>query len=157
LIDGLPEQTMTKLTQLIQQHKPPKIIAVGDMVSKSMIEYHVPVNIIVVDNKIVREKIEPVKVEAQKILQVKNAPGTLSPEAWDVLEEALKQKLLIKVLVDGEEDLLTLVAVTLAPENCLVIYGQPGEGLVAVPVNKETRRKAQTIINAMQPAVEKAK
>lgn len=148
---------MTKLKQLIQQQRPSKIVAVGDMVSKSMIEHNVPVSIIVVDNKIVREKTEPVKVAAQKILQVRNAPGTLSPEAWDVLEEALKQKQLIKVFVDGEEDLLTLVAVMLAPENSLVIYGQPEEGLVAVPVNKETRRKAQAIVDAMQHAVEKAK
>jgi uncharacterized protein (UPF0218 family) len=157
LIKGTPEQTMKKLKQLIQQQNPPKIIAVGDMVSRNMIEHHVPVNIIVVDNKIVREEIKPLEVAAQTILQVKNKAGTLSPEAWNATEKALKQEHLTKVLVDGEEDLFTLVAVALAPKNSFVVYGQPDEGLVAVPVNRETRRKAQVIIDAMQPAVEKAK
>jgi uncharacterized protein (UPF0218 family) len=148
---------MKRLKQLIQKQNPPKIISVGDFVSKNIIGHSVPVDIIVVDNKIVREKITPVRVAAKTILQVKNPAGTLSTKVWDVLEEALKQKQLTKVLVDGEEDLITLVAVILAPENTLVIYGQPCEGLVAVPVNKETRGKAQAIVDAMQPAVEKAK
>lgn len=157
LVKGAPEQTMKKLKQLIQQQNPPKIIAVGDMVSRNMIEHHVPVNIIVVDNKIIREEIKPLEVAAQTILPVRNPAGTLSPEAWDAIEKALRQERLTKVFVDGEEDLFTLVAVALAPDNSFVIYGQPGEGLVAVPVNDETKRKAQAIINAMQPAVEKAK
>ena len=157
LFRGSPEQTMTKLKQLIQEQKPPKIIAVGDMVAKNMIEYHIPVSIIVVDNKIVREKTKPVEAAVHEVFRIRNPPGTLSPEAWDAIEEGLKREQLTKVLVDGEEDLLTLVAVALAPENSLVAYGQPSEGLVAVPVNKETRRKAQVIIDAMQPAVEKAK
>ena len=148
---------MKKLKQLIQQQNPPKIVAVGDMVSRNMIEHQVPVNIIVVDNKIIREEIKPLEVSAQTTLQVENPAGTLAPEAWDILEKALKQERLTKVLVDGEEDLFTLVAVALAPENSFVVYGQPGEGLVAVPVNRETRRKAQIIIDAMKPAVEKAK
>jgi uncharacterized protein (UPF0218 family) len=148
---------MKRLKQLIQKQNPPKIISVGDFVSKNIVEHSVPVDIIIVDNKIVRKKITPVRVAAQTILHVKNPAGALSPKAWDVLEEALKQKQLTKVLVDGEEDLITLVAMTLAPENTLVVYGQPGEGLVAVPVNKETRGKAQAIVDAMQSAVEKAK
>lgn len=157
LIKGTPEQTMGILKQLIQEQRPPKIIAVGDMVSNSLIEYSVLVNVIVVDNKIVREEIKPLKVAAETILKVKNPAGTLSPEAWDAIEKALKSKGLAKILVDGEEDLFTLVAVALAPENAFVIYGQPGKGLVAVPVNKEARRKTQIIIDAMQASVEKAK
>ena len=157
LIEGAPEQTMKKLKQLIQQQNPPKVIAVGDMVSRNMVSNHVRVNIIVVDNKIVREEIKPLEVAAQTILQVENPAATLVPEAWDILEKALKEEGLTKVLGNGEEDLFTLVAVALAPEDSLVVYGQPGEGLVAVPVNRETRRKAQIIIDAMQPAVEKAK
>jgi uncharacterized protein (UPF0218 family) len=142
---------------LIQQLKPLKIVAVGDMVSKNMIEHSLPVSIIVVDSKMLREKIKPIKSAAQTILRVKNPAGTLSRETWSVLEEALKQKQLTKVLVEGEEDLFTLVAVALAPDNTLVVYGQPNEGLVALTVNKETRQKVQLILDAMQPAVEKAK
>ena len=61
------------------------------------------------------------------------------------------------MLVDGEEDLFTLIAVLQAPENTLVIYGQPFTGVVVVPVNAQTKKKAQLIVDAMQPTVEKPK
>jgi len=53
--------------------------------------------------------------------------------------------------VDGEEDLFTLAAVLLASEDTMVIYGQPHEGIVAVTVNLQTKKKAQLIVDAMQP------
>jgi uncharacterized protein (UPF0218 family) len=148
---------MAKLKQLIQEQKPLKIIAVGDMVSKNMTEHRVPMHIVIVDNKILREDVKPVQIETKTTLYVKNPPGTLTPEAWTVFQEALKKTKPVKVLVEGEEDLVTLVAVALAPDKSLVVYGQPNQGLVAATVDKETRRKVQLILDAMQPAVEKAK
>lgn len=148
---------MLKLKQIVNKVKPPVIVAVGDMVSKNMTEHHIQVHIVIVDNKILREDIKPVQIETKTTLHVKNPPGTLTPEAWTTLQEALKQTKPTKVQVQGEEDLFTLVAVVLAPDKSLVVYGQPNQGLVAVRVNKETRRKVQLILDAMQPAVEKAK
>ena len=69
----------------------------------------------------------------------------------------MKQTKPVKVQVEGEEDLFTPLAVALAPDKSLVVYGQPNQGLVAVTVNRETRRKVQLVLDAMQPAVEKAK
>jgi len=148
---------MTKLKQLIQKQKPPKIIAVGDVVSKNMTEQHIPTHIIIVDNKVLRKTIKPIKVKVERPLHVKNPPGTLTKEAWTTIKEALKQDQPTLVLVDGEEDLFTLVAVSQAPEDTLVVYGQPKQGVVAVKVTEETRRKVQLIIDAMQPVVEKSK
>jgi len=148
---------MTKLKQLIKDEKPPKIIAVGDVVSKNMKEHRIPIHIIIVDNKVLRKTIKPIKVRAETTLHVKNPAGTLTREAWTTIQEALKQDTTTQVLVDGEEDLFTLVAVSQAPENTLVVYGQPNQGVVAVKVNEETKRKVQLIIDAMQPAVEKSK
>jgi len=148
---------MTKLKQIIIEEKPPKIIAVGDVVAKNMTEHHIPTNVIVVDNKVLRKTIKPIKVKAETTLHVKNPSGTISQEAWTTMQEALKHDQLTRVLVDGEEDLFTLVAVSLAPQNTLVVYGQPNQGVVAVKVAEETRRKVQIIIDAMQPLVEKAK
>ncbi len=148
---------MSKLKLIVKEQKPPLIVAVGDMVSKNMTESRIPVHVMVVDNKILREDIKPIQVKAKTTLHVKNPPGALTPEAWTTFQEALKQTQPTKVVVEGEEDLFTLVAMVLAPDKSLVVYGQPNEGLVAVIVNKETRRKVQLILDAMQPAVEKAK
>ncbi len=54
------------------------------------------------------------------------------------------------MVVDGEEDLLTLVAVLCAPENSLVVYGQPHEGIVVVKVTEKTKRKIRRIVEAME-------
>jgi len=111
----------------------------------------------IVDNRVLRERIKPIRAKAEATLQVKNPSGTLTREAWTTLQEALKQDRPTRVLVDGEEDLFTLVAVSQAPENTLVVYGQPNQGVVAVKVTEDMRRKVQQTIDAMQPAVEKSK
>jgi uncharacterized protein (UPF0218 family) len=148
---------MKKLKQLIKEEQPTKIISVGDVVSKNMNEHHIPTHIIIVDNTVMRKTIKPIKVKAEKTFHVKNPPRTLTPETWATIQEALKQTQPTRVLVDGEEDLLTLVTIHQAPENTLVVYGQPNEGVVAVKVTMETKRKAQSIIDSMQPVVEKSK
>jgi len=154
---GLPKETMAKLKKLIREEKPAKIIAVGDVVSKNMMEYHVPIHTMIVDNRVLRERIKPIRGKAEATLHVKNPSGTLTREAWTTLREALKQDRPTRVLVDGEEDLFTLVAVSQAPENTLVVYGQPNQGVVAVKVTDDVRQKVQLIIDAMRPIVEKSK
>jgi len=148
---------MTKLKQLIKEEKPPKIIAVGDVVSKNMTEHHILTHVMIVDNKVLRQNIKPIKVKAKRTLHVKNPAGTLTQETWTTIKKALKQDQPTRVLVDGEEDLLALVAVSLAPENTLVVYGQPNQGVVAVKVTEDMRRKVQSVIDAMEPVVEKSK
>jgi len=157
LIKGPPKQTMEKIKLLIQKQKPTKTISVGDVVTQNLAENHIPIQVIIIDNKALRQIIQPIEVEAQKTLHIKNPPGTITPEAWTLVREAIQQNQITKVLVDGEEDLLTLVAVIQAPANSLVIYGQPYEGVVAIKVTAQTKKKMQKIIDAMQPAVEKSK
>ena len=60
------------------------------------------------------------------------------------------------LVVDGEEDLLVLVAVAFAPLGGLVVYGQPGEGLVVVRVTAEKRGEAWELLKGME-IVRKAK
>jgi hypothetical protein len=157
LITGSPKETMTKLKQLIKEEKPAKIISVGDVVSKNMTGHHIPIHTIIVDNRVSRKTIKPIKVKAKRTLHIKNPPGTLTPETWTTIQEALKQDQPTRVLVNGEEDLLTLVAVSQAPENALVVYGQPNQGVVAVKVTEDMKRKVQLIIDDMEPVVEKSK
>ena len=157
LITGSPKETMTKLKQLIKEEKPSKIISVGDVVSKNMNEHNILTHTIIVDNRVSRKTIKPIKVKAKRTLHIKNPPGTLTPETWTTIQKALKQDQPTRVLVNGEEDLLTLVAVSQAPENTLVVYGQPNQGVVAVKVTEDMKRKVQSVIDAMQPVVEKSK
>jgi hypothetical protein len=53
-------------------------------------------------------------------------------------------------MIDGEEDLLALVAVLYAPEKSLVVYGQPNEGMVVVEVTKEKKTETCKFLEAMK-------
>ncbi len=150
LIQGSFDETMKTLKQLIEKEKPSKIISVGDTVSDSMTRHGFSPQVLIVDNKVMRKVIQPIALDADQTLHVKNPPGTLTEEAWTIIKEALRGKRRTKVLVDGEEDLLTLVAVLCAPENSLVVYGQPHEGIVVVKVTEKTRETMRRIVDAME-------
>jgi len=150
LIQGSFDKTMKTLKELIEKEKPSKIISVGDTVSDNMLKHGVSPQVLIVDNKVMRKPIQAIAVNADQTLHVKNPAGTLADEAWTVIKEALRGKRRTRVFVDGEEDLLTLVAVLCAPENSLVVYGQPHEGIVVVKVTEKTREKVHHIVDSME-------
>jgi GTP-dependent dephospho-CoA kinase len=47
------------------------------------------------------------------------------------------------ILIEGEEDLTALAFIREADEDDLVLYGQPGEGVVLVRPTKEIKRKIE--------------
>ena len=150
LIQGPFDETMKKLKELIEKDRPSMVISVGDSVSENMMKHGISLQVLIVDNKVMRDPIQPIVADADQTLHLKNPPGTLTEEAWTVTRKALSGKGRTKMLVDGEEDLLTLVAVLCAPENSIVVYGQPAEGIVVVKVTGKTREKMHRIVDAME-------
>jgi uncharacterized protein (UPF0218 family) len=104
----------------------------------------------IVDNKVMRKRIQPIALTADKTLYVKNPPATITDEALTTIQEALEQNRCVKIVVDGEEDLLTLAAVLYAPENSFVVYGQPLEGIVVVKVTKQKKKEVTDVLKAME-------
>lgn len=150
LIRGNAKEVVESISRIIESTKPSKIIAVGDVISKSLFERGLRVDVFIVDNKSMRKPAEPLEYKANKILNLVNPAGTISKDSWQVIREAISSNGPVKVLVDGEEDLLTIVAVLLAPDNSMVLYGQPGEGAVIINVNKEAREKMYEIVGRME-------
>jgi len=150
LIDGPFEETMKRLKELVEKEKPSAIISVGDIVSRNMIEYGVSLDVLIVDNKVMRKPIQPITVNADQTLYAKNPPGAITDEAWTAIRSAIEQKGQTRVMIDGEEDLLTLVAVLSAPEDTFVVYGQPHVGIVLVKVTEETKKNMRRIVDAME-------
>lgn len=150
LIEGSSEETMKELKKMIEEEKPSRIVAVGDVVSANMMKYGIFPQVFIVDNKVMREPVAPIRANANETIYVRNPAGTLTEEAREGVRRALdKGGHLIRVMVDGEEDLLTLAVVVHAPENSLVVYGQPHEGVVAVIATKEKKDEVRKIIEAM--------
>jgi len=104
----------------------------------------------IIDNTIERVPVTPFDIPAEKELTLKNLKGTISDNAWEVIREAMDNRENVKVIVEGEEDLLTLVAVLLAPTNSFVIYGQPQRGLVLVRATKNAKETFKSIIEKME-------
>ncbi len=150
LFQGSLEETMKILETLIEKEKPVKIVTVGDRVSQDLTTHSLLPDVLIIDNKIMRKEIPPISATADKVIKVKNPPGTITDEAWLAIEKAMRDSQRTKIIVDGEEDLLTLVAILTAPENSLVLYGQPHKGVVAIKTTAETKHRVQEIVEAMK-------
>jgi uncharacterized protein (UPF0218 family) len=150
LIRGSFSKTMDKLEDIVKKEKPPGIISVGDTVSRNLHEHRIIPRLAITDNKSMRKAIQPQTFPPKNLIQVKNPQGTITEEAIAAVRDALEGDKQVQILVDGEEDLLTLVAVLHAPENSLVIYGQPHEGIVVVKVTPEKKADVARILNAMK-------
>lgn len=155
LIRGSSYETMRELKKMVNSESPSRIISVGDMVSGNMISNNILPHVLVVDNKIMREPIKPIFMEVDQTIRVRNPPGTLTDETWVAMQEAMEHAQRTRILVDGEEDLITLVAVLCAPEGSFVVYGQPREGVVVVKVTNKKKESMHRIVEEMEEVKEK--
>ncbi len=150
LIEGSFSETAGKIMEMVEKDKPPFIVSVGDIVSRNLHKYRIIPQLSITDNRTMRKEIESKAFSSKIVVKVKNPPGTIAQEAIDAIRKALKSKKQVHIVVDGEEDLLTLIVVLFAPDDVLVVYGQPGEGLVAVKVTPEKREKAEKLWKAIK-------
>ncbi|TMI21018.1 DUF359 domain-containing protein [Candidatus Bathyarchaeota archaeon] len=139
---------MPKLKVIVQQSKPSKVTTVGDVVSRETLAAGIQVGLRIVDQMTLRKRISPVEIKAERTYRVKNPAGVITSEAWDTIREALKDREAV-IFVDGEEDLLAIPAVLESPDNALVIYGQPSEGLVVVTASPQKKSDVRKIMNRM--------
>ena len=144
------DEAVDNLFKRLREDRPKKLISVGDAVSSRLHAAGLKPDLTIIDNKIARVKIKPILAPAKKVYRVKNPPGTLTEESFKAVSEAMKNEESTKIIVDGEEDLITLLAVKEAPLDSIVLYGQPGEGVVLVRVTEEKRREIMRMLSEME-------
>ena len=150
LVRGSFAETMKRLREMVQKDNPPMIVAVGDTVSRNLCEHHFHPKLLIIDNKCMRKNVRPVTLPAEKTVHVQNPQGTLTQEAINATREAIEDKRSVRMVVEGEEDLLTIVALLYAPENSYIVYGQPLEGIVVVKATQNKRTQVAAILKAME-------
>ncbi|WP_455367533.1 GTP-dependent dephospho-CoA kinase family protein [[Eubacterium] cellulosolvens] len=148
LICGSEADVVDRITKLVIEKKPPRLISVGDRVSRLLSKNSVQTDLKIIDNIEMREPAEHYQFEAPHIFKVLNPPGGIEDVVWPVMDEALKKQDSL-IIVEGEEDLLTLVAISQSPEGSLIIYGQPKQGVVAVTANSRMKKKVDLILKSM--------
>ena len=145
----LPESEITRERVLSAASGP--VVTVGDRTTERLLGWQIPVRLQIVDGAERRNARAPPPAPLGTVQKrCRNPAGELSKEAVEAVREGLSSEAPVRILVDGEEDLLALPACALAPDGASVFYGQPGEGMVAVLVDAAVRRKTQKMIEVMR-------
>lgn len=139
---------MPKLKTLVQEGNPPKVVTVGDVVSRETLTARVPVSLRLIDQMTLRRALDHFEIKAEHTYRVRNPAGVITQEAWNTIKEALRQREAV-IFVDGEEDLLAIPAIIESPENSFVIYGQPSEGLVVVIATAAIKVDVKQMVDRM--------
>jgi len=149
--DLIPESQVNK--DIIQKtlQKNLYLITVGDRTTEKMITYGLIPSLQIIDNYEKRVKREPTKNNITYTeLECNNPAAEITPQSIDIIKKAFTSKTPVRLTVVGEEDLLVIPVCIYAPENSVVLYGQPNEGLVIVKVTPEIRNKTQWLLDSME-------
>ena len=162
LPDDLRDQLKNPLGNLISVNDPNKeniinkystesiIITVGDRTTENLLQLDIKPQIQIVDGLEKRNKrTVPIDDTVNTNLSCRNPPGEITDESIQVIQKAFSSEPPVRIIVDGEEDLLVIPVCIHAPENSIVMYGQPNEGLVVVTITPEIRAKVQKILDVM--------
>ncbi len=131
------------------------IITVGDICTININEQVRMPDLSIIDFKTKRDS--PLSAEqrsimdqiGEKIVNVNNNAGTISDELWNAIKVAISDNVKTRIVVEGEEDLATLAAISLADLGAKVIYGMPDKGMVVVDVNQQKKERANNFLEKM--------
>ena len=129
------------------------VYAVGDVVLAHLARADCSPALAVVDGRTERGELDPwvsdARPSAEEAFTVENPAGTITAELVTAVESGLERAASVQIRVDGEEDLAVLPVLLLAPPGGTVVYGQPGDGMVAVPVESGTKERARELLDRL--------
>jgi uncharacterized protein (UPF0218 family) len=129
------------------------LITVGDMVTYHVLSAGRVPDVALIDDRTERSAVDPTVADAiegfDRCLTATNPPGTITKALLDALSSALAGDSTTLIEVGGEEDLAALPAVLGASEHASIVYGQPGEGMVLVSPDTQTRKRVRSILDQM--------
>jgi len=135
-IFGKKREVEEKFEKFLKKKKFKKVITVGDYCSVNLTS-----DVKIFDGKIRRRKIKKILPYS---LKCKNPKGTIQKEVWPKIKKAIKENK--NIFVEGEEDLLVIPTVLVAPKDSLVVYGFPKKGICAIKVNQKIKKKIQNLL-----------
>ncbi len=143
--------SIKRLQQLIQTFSPPIIIAVGDVVAKNLVAAGIDTKIVIIDGKTRRTEVGAGRFPGFLPLHLTNPQGHITEAAWEKIGTAVASQKRSVIEVKGEEDLLSIPAILLAPEGGFVVYGLPGEGMVVVRCDAEAKTHVNLLLERFHP------
>ena len=127
------------------------IITVGDRTTEKMIEFGLIPSLQIIDGQEKRIKRNiPENFDVSTLLTCDNPAAEITNQSIETIKKAFISQAPVRITVNGEEDLLVIPVCIHAPENSVVMYGQPNEGLVIVKITPEIRNKTQKLLDSME-------
>ena len=127
------------------------VITVGDRTTEKMIEFGLIPSLQIIDGQEKRIKRNiPENFNVSTPLTCDNPAAEITNQSIETIKKAFVSKTPVRITVRGEEDLLVIPVCIYAPENSVVMYGQPNEGLVIVKITPEIRNKTQKLLDSME-------
>ena len=124
----------------------PMVITVGDRVTETLGSLGRVPDVQVVDSLENRKERKPPAVPFARKIAVKNPAGRITEEAIGGIRDAFRGRKPVRVAVEGEEDLLAIPVIALAPVSAIIFYGQPGEGIVVVKSDADSKSRNRELL-----------
>lgn len=131
-------------------------ITVGDVTTYESKKIGIQPTLSLIDKKTRRKALNDTytrKIIEKDCLYALNKKGTLTQDALIAIKSFFMMehsKAIKQIVIDGEEDLLVLPVVLLAPLGALVLYGMPGRGIVVIRVTEIIKKKVYNLIQKFQ-------
>ena len=157
--ENITKENIIKIINSYNGDNKTSIVTVGDATTERILSFGIYPKIAIIDG--VERRIRRPDVKNSEIIKAysnknkikfykcSNRQGTISKEAYDIIEKIIQSNENAMVIVDGEEDLLALPVFALARNQSVVLYGQPLEGIVVVKVNNKLKKKAQNLLDGI--------
>lgn len=134
-----------EVTVLSRELRGNTFYTVGDVVTHNVLKMGLLPAVAVVDGYTMRTPCSRTPDIFPSVFHAENPAGTITA----MLVRALRNALAIPpalVIVSGEEDLAVIPLVLEAPAGGLVLYGQPGRGVVVREIDDEAREDAKKLM-----------
>jgi uncharacterized protein (UPF0218 family) len=146
----------TDFRQVKKLSRTNRIISVGDVCTLGLLAAGIIPHLAVFDHMSMRRRLDQGMVRVldhqfPRQRRYRNPPGTISER---LLKDA--PALIRKgggILIDGEEDLTALAFIRSAGPGYVVVYGQPGAGIVIVKPEARIKRRIGKLLSASAAAL----
>ena len=154
-----PSVAMSEALAHVELESEP-VIAVGDVTVHTLQDLGRPADIALIDGLTRREpwegadEIDPSLYD--RTLRCYSPAGFLTRSLLEACEQAMdswkEERITHLIQVEGEEDLAPLILHPLAPLGAVVLYGQPGKGVVVRRCGEDAKQRCRRLLSEFVPA-----
>lgn len=123
--------------------------SVGDVVTSHLLRAGYLPYVAIIDGQTMRRPYEGVSIKDYRVIQVENPAGCITDALSHAAHEAANSFHIV-IQVEGEEDLAVLPLAQAAPDGSLILYGQPGEGVVVLEISDQTKKQVSDLLGCFE-------